>query len=261
MTTHEALQTLSVIATTLDEEDAEELYERVKSLYGKEEKFILNIEGEKCVLITEHAFLELERLRKNKILNSSVNKTVKVKGVVSDVKLYSNTALFCLSPCEVNGIDIGHTWVRYTPSFKNIKLGTVATFYSEIKRYGDLGNKSGVNWNEISYVRMKGGDNSPLYSIPIHDSKSDYPDWDKEQELLYKPSPSNHTLKALRFCDIDGESVIYHTLSNKLVLGPGYIIKPGREEQHKLDSLLLFEWLARLEDWEFWWWARRSAVS
>ena len=149
----EAIQALSEVASSLDEDEFNELFEKMKELKETDYYFIINTGEKKYRVVTEHAYLELERLKKNELLRNSIDKTVKVKGLVSNIKMHGNSALFCLSPCEIDDVDIGHTWVRYSPAFKGIKYGSTVVFYSEITKYGDFNNKSGVNWQEFSYIR------------------------------------------------------------------------------------------------------------
>ena len=283
----EGLRIFSEIISNFSENEEDEFFEAMKEIRGKDLSFsydnitvyndyvIIDYNGQKYGIVTDHAYLELERIRKNRILRSSVNKTVKVVGVVGNVKMYSNTALFCLSPCIINETDIGHTWTRYSPAFKNIKYGSTICFYSEIKTYGDLSNKSGVNWQEITYIRMKGGDNSPFYKIPLKANGLQYAtEWLDANEpdispvkayreeigvslssvnLNYVPAGRDtFNLRRLRFQDDKGINIAYHPFEKELVFNSKYAISPEKETQNKIDSLLLFEWMAKLEDWEFW---------
>ena len=209
------------------------------------------------ILPTEIASLELERIRKNIILKNSIGQTIKVKGLISNVKMYRNGALFCLSPCIIDGVDVGHTWTRYDPAFKKIKHNSTISFYSEIKKYGD--DKSGVNWEELSNIRISGGDNSPLYKIPVvirpeRDKSSYHREIGlRELTLIYKPK--NIGLRYLKFQDYRGIEIRYDTFRSKLYLGDFPVII---DDQSKIDHLLLFEWLTKISDWEFWGWVNRS---
>ena len=279
----EAINALSTIAKDLSEEEFDELYEKLETLKDSEKYFIINVEGKKYKVATEHAYLEIERLKKNDTLKNSINKTVKVAGIVSNVKMHANTALFCLSPCEIDGVEIGHTWVRYSPDFKGIKYGSTVIFYSEIKKYGDFNNKSGVNWQEHSYIRMRGGNNAPLYNISLgirdisfakhyHAKPYENAYYSFNQDfsvdlsnitLKYKPQNRDFfSYKHLFFQDVyydDNKSnikdplhFVYNTLDRELVVNSKYSIITDRETEEKLNCLLLFEWLSKLEDWEFW---------
>ena len=277
----EAIQALSEVASSLDEDEFNELFEKMKELKETDYYFIINTGEKKYRVVTEHAYLELERLKKNELLRNSIDKTVKVKGLVSNIKMHGNSALFCLSPCEIDDVDIGHTWVRYSPAFKGIKYGSTVVFYSEITKYGDFNNKSGVNWQEFSYIRMYGGDNSPLYRIPLsvtgigyakrylnnpetvitEDARSAYQDEiginPSTIELNYVPQGrTSFSLKQFFFQDYEGIQITYNTFDRELVFNSKFSIIPDKNTQSQIDKLLLFEWLAKIEDWEFWGYAR-----
>ena len=273
-THNKGIKILSDYAQTLSKEEFDVLFEQIEHLYNTEQRFILNTGDAKYEIISEHAYLELERLKKNEVLKDSINKTVKVAGIVSNVKMNSNSALFCLSPCEVNGEEIGHTWVRYSPAFKGVNNGSTVIFYSEIKRYGDLKNKSGVNWQEVSYVRMRGGDNASLYEIPlsvknilnVNTKRNERIEFMMEtgidpNDIILKYIPSgraSYSLHRLKFeSNMSELKLSFHTFEKELIINSKYIIIPDKETQSQIDKLLLFEWLSKLEDWEFWGFANR----
>ena len=288
----EGLKIFSEIIRNFSQEERDDFFEAMKKIRGQDLSFsyenievyndyvIVEQDGKKYGIVTEHAYLEMERIRKNDILKSSIGQTVKVVGVVGDVKMFANTALFCLSPCIINKTDIGHTWTRYSPSFKNIKYNSTICFYSELKTYGNLNSKSGVDWQEISYIRMKGGDNSCFYNLPVDIKAVAYSkEWLKHNEpegkvldaykkeinkktltLRYAPASQKRdfSLRRFRFYDVDGIKIAYDTYNRELVLNSKFAILINKEQQNKIDNLLFFEWMAKLEDWEFWGYVKAS---
>ena len=196
------------------------------------------------------------------LLKDFVGKTVKVAGIVENVKF--DAGLFCLSPCYINGEDIGHTWTRYDPRFKGIKLGSAVGLFSEIKRYGDVqrmstcvdDGKSGVNWEEAAYIKILGGDNSCLHRIPLKVSQPTIQEL--PGDLIYTPEP----VKLKRF-DFEpyGDKEIYIDTYKKTLFVSGESVSVSYETQLAIEKLLFFEWLTRLQDYEFWHYVNKRSTK
>lgn len=225
---------------TIKEQD---LYFRFKNITVYRNRTEILHAGRTYSVPTEYTSLELERIRKNRILKDSIDKTVNVGGRIDNVRMLSNGGIFCLSPCFIDGKDIGHTWTRYGPEFRNIKLGSTVGFYSVIKRYGSYSSKSGINWQETSYVRIEGGDNTSLYRFPLNAS----------EEVDFVPGEGRVSLHSFRI----SESLVLDTFSGKILSDSGPVAF-DKASQESIDKLVFFEWLVKLRDFEFWQYATRK---
>lgn len=191
--------------------------------------------------------------------------------------MYDRGGIFCLAPCIIDGTDVGHTWTRYFPEFRTIKYGSTISFYSEIRRYGDLSSKSGVSWSDISFFRAKGGDNTPLYLVQAkingigysgdYLKKEGLPAEEAEIVFLREYGSISETIRlefdpekkgaadfrCITFTNTpDGRKLSYSPYSEELVIDSKYTVHTDLYTQKNIDRLVLFEWLTKLEDWKFW---------